>query len=98
MIADRDMNSSVLPEHVREAQEKTDSKLSDEDVSMLPEDEKYVLLAERVVSLALSKAGEIQRYFMKVIGFEEFAGYLNDTDEGKRFFTARDKIKQLLGS
>jgi len=45
MIADRDMCSLVLPEHVREAQEKTDPKLSDEDVTMLPEDEKYVLLA-----------------------------------------------------
>jgi cell division control protein 6 len=45
MIADRDMNPTVLPEHVREAQEKTDPKISDEDVTMLPKDEKYVLLA-----------------------------------------------------
>jgi len=35
----------VLPEYVQEAEEKTDQKLSDEDVTMLPEDGKYVLLA-----------------------------------------------------
>jgi len=45
MIADRDESSTVLPEHVREAQEKTDPKLSDEDVTMLPGEEKLVLLA-----------------------------------------------------
>lgn len=47
----------------------------------------------------LSKTDEIQRYFIEVIGFNEFADYLNDTDEGKTFFkTARNRIKQLLGS
>jgi len=44
LIADRDLSTEVLPEHVREAQEKTDPKISDEDVTMLPIDEKYVLL------------------------------------------------------
>jgi archaeal cell division control protein 6 len=43
--ADRDKQSSVLPEHVREAQEKTDPKIRDEDVTMLTDDEKLVLLA-----------------------------------------------------
>ena len=46
----------------------------------------------------LSKADEIQRYFLKVVGFDEFADYLKDTVEGKKFFkTTRDRIKQLLG-
>jgi cell division control protein 6 len=45
LIADRDESSNVLPEHVREAQEKTDPKLRDEDVMMLSDNEKIVLLA-----------------------------------------------------
>lgn len=45
LIADRDMTPSVIPEHVREAQEKTDPRISDEDIAVLPTDEKYVLLA-----------------------------------------------------
>jgi len=45
LIADRDMSPTVMPEHVREAQEKTDPKISDEDVTVLPTDEKYFLLA-----------------------------------------------------
>jgi len=45
LIADREMSREVLPEHVREAQEKTDPKISDEDVISLPSDEKFVLLA-----------------------------------------------------
>jgi cell division control protein 6 len=43
--ADRDEQSTILPEHVREAQEKTDPKISDEDVTMLTDEEKFVLLA-----------------------------------------------------
>jgi len=43
--ADRDEQSAILPEHVREAQEKTDPKISDEDVTMLTDEEKFVLLA-----------------------------------------------------
>jgi len=67
----------------------------------IPEEKRTELAVEasKMPVPPLSKADEIQRHFMEVIGFEEFAGYLNDTDEGKRFFTeARDKIKQLLGS
>jgi cell division control protein 6 len=44
-IADRDLSDRVKPEHVREAQSRTDPRLSDEDVAMLSEEEKYVLLA-----------------------------------------------------
>ena len=43
--ADRDEQPAILPEHVREAQEKTDPKVSDEDVTMLTDEEKLVLLA-----------------------------------------------------
>jgi len=43
LIADRDFNSHVLAEHVREAQDRSDPKLSDEDVMMLSMEEKYVL-------------------------------------------------------
>jgi Cdc6-like AAA superfamily ATPase len=43
--ADRDEQPAILPEHVREAQEKTDPKIRDEDVTMLSGDEKLVLLA-----------------------------------------------------
>ena len=45
LIADREESGTVLPEHVRESQEKTDPKLSDEDVSILPDEEKLILLA-----------------------------------------------------
>jgi cell division control protein 6 len=45
LAADRDGQLSILPEHVREAQEKTDPKIRDEDVTMLSDDEKLVLLA-----------------------------------------------------
>jgi len=45
LIADREESRTVLPEHVREAQEKTDPKLRDEDVSILPDEEKLILLA-----------------------------------------------------
>jgi len=45
LIADRDSSPIVLPEHVREAQEKTDPKLRDEDVTMLSKEEKMLLLA-----------------------------------------------------
>jgi len=44
-IADRDLSDHVKPEHVREAQSRTDPRLSDEDVAMLPEEEKCVVLA-----------------------------------------------------
>jgi cell division control protein 6 len=43
--ADRGEQSAILPEHVREAQEKTDPRVSDEDVTMLTDEEKLVLLA-----------------------------------------------------
>jgi len=45
LLADRETSREVLPEHIREAQEKTDPKISDEDIVMLPTDEKYILLA-----------------------------------------------------
>jgi len=43
--ADRDEQPAVLPEHVREAQEKTDPKIRDEDVTMLSHEERLMLLA-----------------------------------------------------
>lgn len=47
----------------------------------------------------LSKADETQKYFMQVIGFDEFVDYLTDTDEGRKFFKkAIDRIKHLLNS
>jgi len=45
LIADRESAILVLPEHVREAQEKTDPKIRDEDIIILSTDEKYILLA-----------------------------------------------------
>jgi len=45
LIADRENAILVLPEHVREAQEKTDPKIRDEDIIILSTDEKYILLA-----------------------------------------------------
>ena len=45
LIADRESGILVLPEHVREAQEKTDPKIRDEDIIILSTDEKYILLA-----------------------------------------------------
>jgi cell division control protein 6 len=51
LIANRDSSSHVLAEHVREAQDRTDPKLSDEDVMMLSMEEKYILwgLARRLI-------------------------------------------------
>jgi cell division control protein 6 len=45
MIADREGSRFVLPEHVREAQEKTDPRLRDEDIAALPVESKLALLA-----------------------------------------------------
>lgn len=45
LAAEREGQNAVLPEHVREAQEKTDPRMRDEDVTMLTDDEKLVLLA-----------------------------------------------------
>lgn len=45
LIADREQQPIILPEYVREAQEKTDPKIRDEDISMLSDDERLVLLA-----------------------------------------------------
>ena len=45
LIADREMQPAILPEHVREAQEKPDPKVRDEGITMLSDDEKFVLLA-----------------------------------------------------
>lgn len=43
--ADRDGQPAILPEHVREAQEKTDPKIRDEDITMLSDEERLMLLA-----------------------------------------------------
>lgn len=45
LIADREARQIVLPEHIREAQEKTDPKVRDEDIIVLSNDEKLILLA-----------------------------------------------------
>lgn len=45
LIADREMQPIILPGHVQEAQEKTDPKVRDEDITMLSDDERLVLLA-----------------------------------------------------
>ncbi|MEM3754227.1 MAG: AAA family ATPase [Candidatus Bathyarchaeia archaeon] len=45
LIANRERSSYILPEHVREAQERTDPRVKDEDIILLPKDLKYVLLA-----------------------------------------------------
>jgi len=37
----------------------------------------------QMLAWPLSKADEIQRYFMEVIGSNEFVDYLNSTDEGR---------------
>ena len=45
LISEKEESQIVLPEHVREAQEATDPKLRDEDITMLLEEEKLILLA-----------------------------------------------------
>jgi len=45
MIADREESRFVLPEHVREAQGRTDPRLRDEDIALRPDEEKYILLS-----------------------------------------------------
>jgi hypothetical protein len=45
----------------------------------------------------LSKVDEIDKYLMEVLGFDEFANYLNDVEEGKKLFEIIDnRINQLL--
>jgi len=66
LIADRETCRLILPEHVREAQEKTDPKLRDEDVAVLPEEEKLLLLA-----LARSLKGERDAVFLPLEKVEE---------------------------
>lgn len=39
----------------------------------------------KMLAWPLSRVDEIQKYFMRVIGFDEFADYLKATDEGKKF-------------
>ena len=47
----------------------------------------------------LSKVDEIQTYFRRVTGVDEFTNYLKDTAEGKKFSKmAENRIKRLLGS
>lgn len=45
LISEKEESQTVLPEHVREAQEATDPKLRDEDITVLLEEEKLILLA-----------------------------------------------------
>ena len=40
---------------------------------------------------------EIDNYLMEVLGFDEFANYLNDVEEGKKLFEIiGNRINQLL--
>lgn len=66
LIAERDGCPFILPEHVREAQEKTDPKLRDEDVAVLPEEKKLLLLA-----LARRLKGEREAVFLPLEVVEE---------------------------
>ena len=66
LIAEREGCFFILPEHVREAQEKTDPKLRDEDVMVLPEEEKFLLLA-----LARRLKGEREAVFLPLEAVEE---------------------------
>jgi cell division control protein 6 len=76
LIADRDMCSDVSAEHVREAQERTDPKLSEEDVVMLTMEEKYVLwaLARRLMMSrgeAFLSLGDVEDEYCAVCGEED---------------------------
>ena len=66
LIADRDGYSMVIPEHVREAQEKTDPRLRDEDIILLNEHQKLLLLA-----LARSLADRRDAVFLPIEDVEE---------------------------
>ena len=66
LIADRDGYPMVIPEHVREAQEKTDPRLRDEDIVVLNEHQKLLLLA-----LARSLADRKEAVFLPIEEVEE---------------------------
>ncbi|MEM2875362.1 MAG: AAA family ATPase [Candidatus Bathyarchaeia archaeon] len=66
LIADRDGCPIVIPEHVREAQEKTDPRLRDEDVILLNEHQKFLLLA-----LARSLVNRREAIFLPIEEVEE---------------------------
>lgn len=53
----------------------------------------------QMLAWPLSKADEIQEYFAKVLGFDEFFKYLACTEKGKRLSSeAKERIKQLSNS
>jgi cell division control protein 6 len=66
MIANREESRFVLPEHVREAQGRTDPRLRDEDIALRPDEEKYILLA-----LARSLKKEREAIFIPLIHLEK---------------------------
>jgi len=66
MIADREESRFVLPEHVREAQGRTDPRLRDEDIALRPDEEKHILLS---LSRCLKK--EKEAVFVPLISLEK---------------------------
>lgn len=47
----------------------------------------------------LSKGEEIQKYFSKVVGIDDFFEYLETTEEGKRLSSdIKNRLMQLAGS
>lgn len=52
-----------------------------------------------ILAWPLSKADEIREYFSRVIGFDEFLEYLDQTEEGRRLSSEiKDRIEQLSNS
>jgi len=53
----------------------------------------------QMLAWPLSKVDEIQKYFARVLGFDDFIEYLSNTIEGKRFWKqAKERIKHISSS
>ena len=65
MMADREESRFILPEHVGEAQGRTDPRLRDEDIALRRDEEKYILL-----SLARCLKKEKEAVFVPLVQLE----------------------------
>jgi len=53
----------------------------------------------QMLAWPLSKTDEVQKYFARVLGFDDFIEYLSNTPEGKKFWTqAKECIRQISSS
>ncbi len=71
LVADREGSKRILPEHIREAQEKIDPRIGHEDLLALSDEEKHVLLAIakalRIMEEAVHAPLEVVRDYYRMV-------------------------------